>query len=84
MKLPDKDILRPDEVALYFQVSVRQVYAWCNEGAIVYLKCGGSVRIERQAVVDMIRASVRNNDTVIGLSAKRLSNLNRKSVMQIL
>jgi excisionase family DNA binding protein len=32
--LPNKALLRPDEVAAYFSVDVRTVYLWIEEGII--------------------------------------------------
>ncbi len=50
--LPQKDLLRPDEVATYFRVSLRTVYRWIDEGKLKALKVGKKVtRIKRDAVL---------------------------------
>lgn len=51
-ELPNKALLRPDEVAEYFDVKPRTVYGWISEGKIEAVKVGGTVRIKRQAVLD--------------------------------
>jgi excisionase family DNA binding protein len=49
--LPDKALLRPDEVAKYFSVSVKTVYRWIDMGRIEGVKiAGGLVRIPREAI----------------------------------
>lgn len=58
--LPEKELLRPDEVAEYFRVSTRTVYGWISTGkegeALQAVKIGGTVRIPRQAVINFQRA----------------------------
>ena len=49
--LPDKALLRPDEVAAYFRVSVSTVYRWIDCGTMKAVKIAGKcVRIPREAV----------------------------------
>ena len=45
--LPDKDLLRPDEVAKFWRVSVKTIYRWIDLGIMPGVKKGGTVRIER-------------------------------------
>lgn len=51
-ELPNKALLRPDEVAVYFSVKIRTIYGWINDGKIEAVKVGGTIRITRQAVLD--------------------------------
>jgi excisionase family DNA binding protein len=45
--LPDKPLLRPDEVAKFWSVSVKTIYRWIDTGIIQAVKKGGTVRIPR-------------------------------------
>jgi len=49
--LPNKELLRPDEVAKYFSVTRRTVYLWCENGYLEAVKIGGTVRIKRESVI---------------------------------
>lgn len=46
--LPDKDLLRPDEVAKFWRVSTKTVYRWVEMGIIPGRKKGGTLRIARE------------------------------------
>lgn len=50
--LPDKKLLRPDEVAKYCRVSVKTIYSWCDGGIIKSLKVKGTrtIRIPREEI----------------------------------
>jgi excisionase family DNA binding protein len=51
--LPDKTLLRPDEVAAYYSVKVRTVRGWIATGKLDAVKiAGGLLRIRRD---DMIK-----------------------------
>jgi len=50
--LPNKALLRPDEVAVYFSVKPSTIYGWINEGKLNAIKVGGTTRIPRQAIFD--------------------------------
>lgn len=51
-KLPEKAMLRPDEVANYFGVTRQTVYNWIEDGKISAKKCSKNViRISRDAVI---------------------------------
>jgi excisionase family DNA binding protein len=45
--LPDKELLRPDEVAKFWRVSVKTIYRWIEIGIIPGVKKGGTVRVRR-------------------------------------
>ena len=49
-KLPDKELLRPDEVASYFRVSPRTVYRWLELNPAWEVRINGTVRIKRAAL----------------------------------
>lgn len=55
--LPNKEFLRPDEVANYFSLSLSTIYGWINEGKIDAVNIGPSntIRIRREEVKKMIR-----------------------------
>ena len=56
--LPKKDLYTPKEVADYFQVTVRAIYKWHDEGKIRGLKISDKVlRIPRREVVEIIIVS---------------------------
>lgn len=48
--LPNKELLRPDEVAEYFSVSRSTIYLWIDHGILIAEKYRGTVRIPREAV----------------------------------
>lgn len=48
--LPQKELLRVDEVASYFDVSNRTVYLWIDNGILEAEKIGGTIRIPRESV----------------------------------
>ncbi|HOD34417.1 MAG TPA: helix-turn-helix domain-containing protein [Syntrophales bacterium] len=53
--LPERDLLRPKEVADYFQVPVRRVYQWREEGLLKGINfTGGTLRIFRASVIAFI------------------------------
>lgn len=50
-ELPNKSLLRPDEVAEYYSVSVKTVRGWIATGKLDARKiAGGLLRIPREAV----------------------------------
>ena len=54
--LPNKSLLRIDEVALFFGVHQRTVTRWLNEGTLEHVKPGGkTIRIFRESVVKLIK-----------------------------
>jgi len=49
--LPDKALLRPDEVAAYYSVSVKTVRGWIATGKLEAIKiAGGLLRIRRETI----------------------------------
>jgi excisionase family DNA binding protein len=46
--LPDKDLLRPDEVAKFWRVSVKTIYRWIDIGVMPGVKKGGTVRVPKE------------------------------------
>ena len=59
-KLPDKEWLRPDEVADYFSMSVKTIYNWIDKGKIKAVRVGESkiLRIKREFVKKMTQKIV--------------------------
>lgn len=47
-QLPEKELLRPDEVARFWSVSVKTIYRWIELGIIPGIKKGGTVRVPRK------------------------------------
>jgi len=51
MDLPNKELLRPDEVATYYSVSVKTVRGWIATGKLEAVKiAGGLLRVPRTAI----------------------------------
>lgn len=50
-ELPKKELLRPDEVAKYFSVSVRTVLRWVREKKIKAVRVVGVTRIPKKEVI---------------------------------
>lgn len=46
--LPEKSLLRPDEVAAFWSVSVKTIYRWIDLGILDAVKKGGTVRVPRE------------------------------------
>ena len=46
--LPAKQLLRPDEVAAFWSVSVKTIYRWIDLGILEGVKKGGTVRVPRE------------------------------------
>jgi excisionase family DNA binding protein len=53
--LPEKELLRPDEVAAYFSVTRRTVYNWIKEGKLESRKASSLVRIYRDSVLELLQ-----------------------------
>jgi len=47
-ELPAKSLLRPDEVARFWSVSVKTIYRWIDIGILEAVKKGGTLRITRE------------------------------------
>ncbi len=54
--LPDKELLRPNEIAEYFSVSIKTVYGWIDQGKLDAVKLfpSGPLRIKKSALQNMI------------------------------
>lgn len=52
--LPDKPLLRVEEVAAFFQISRRTVYAWYETDKIKGTNLNGVLRIYRQTLLELI------------------------------
>lgn len=53
-KLPDKELLRPDEVAAYYSVTIRTVRNWISLGKLDAVRIAGrTLRIPREAVLSL-------------------------------
>lgn len=46
--LPNKNLLRPDEVAAFWSVSVKTIYRWIDLGILEAVKKGGTIRVPRE------------------------------------
>jgi len=51
--LPEKELLRPDEVAKYFSVTRKTVYRWIETGKLRAVKIARLIRIPREAILEM-------------------------------
>jgi excisionase family DNA binding protein len=49
--LPEKTLLRPDEVASFLRVSIKTVYRWYAKRQLRGVKVKRSVRIYRESVI---------------------------------
>ena len=47
-KLPNRELLKPGEVARFWQVSRKSIYFWISQGEMKAVKKGGTVRIPRE------------------------------------
>lgn len=50
--LPQKPLLRVDECAIYFDVSVSTIYLWIDHGILIAEKYRGTIRIPRESVLN--------------------------------
>ncbi len=58
--LPNKILLRVDEVATFFDVSNRTIYNWIESGILKACNPrGGSLRIFRKSVIDAIENGMK-------------------------
>jgi len=54
---PIKELLRPDEVADFFNVSKRTIYNWCESGLFQTCKIKQTIRIYRSSVIEYLKNS---------------------------
>lgn len=55
--LPEKELLRVDEVATFFSVSSKTVYLWIDHGLLIAEKYRGVIRVPRESIVKFRLAS---------------------------
>ncbi len=53
--VPKRQLLRPVEVAVFFGVSAKTIYRWCDMGLMESVKLNGSVRVLRASVLSFLR-----------------------------
>ena len=54
-ELPNKALLRPDEVARFCGVAVSTIYSWIDQGKLEAVKLAGTtLRIRRETVLMLI------------------------------
>ena len=56
--LPDKELLRPDEVAAYYSVSEKTVRGWIATGKLMAVKVVKGWRIHKQDALDLQKPSI--------------------------
>ena len=52
--LPNKTLLRPNDVASFLSVSLKTVYRWHRLGTIEGIKVKGSLRIYRDSILKLV------------------------------
>jgi excisionase family DNA binding protein len=58
-KLPDKELLRPEEVAKYYSVKLKTVYRWIDSGKLEGTKIAGrALRINRNALKTLEKSTI--------------------------
>jgi hypothetical protein len=57
--LPDKPLLRVEEVAVFFDVTKRTIYSWyqADPQKLKGTNVAGVLRIYRQSVIDLVKAN---------------------------
>ena len=61
------DLLRPDQLATEFDVSIRTIYRWIAHGKIRSIRIGRIVRISRAEFVRLCQS----NDTSVSVSVPK-------------
>jgi len=56
--LPDKELLRPDEVAKYLSVNRKTVYQWISSGKMEAVKVSRLLRIPRAEVIGFQKSTL--------------------------
>lgn len=62
MSLPDRELLRPGEVARFLGVSAKTVYRWCDMGLLEAYKLNKSVRVIRRSLLDFMEKGLSNKN----------------------
>lgn len=60
MDLPDRELLRPSEVARFLGVSTKTVYRWCDMGLLEAYKLSKSVRVLRSSLLEFLAKGLNN------------------------
>ena len=81
--IPNRQLLRIDEVASFFQITKTTVYNWYEDDKIKGTKINGILRIYRQSIIDMIisgngKKGKEESEKAIEIKIKRVSRPNRK------
>lgn len=58
--LPNKKLLRVDEVATFLRVSPSTVYFWCQKGQLKFTKLRHTIRVFRESVVEYCQKGQEN------------------------
>jgi len=54
--IPNKILFRPDETAVIFDVSIRTIYLWVEEGKLDAIRPNkGIIRIFRRSILSLLR-----------------------------
>jgi excisionase family DNA binding protein len=62
--LPNKSLLRPDEVATFMRVCVKTVYRWCELGKLQGVNLGKTLRIYRKSVIELLEKSGTDENAI--------------------
>ncbi len=58
-ELPNKELLRPSEVAEYLSVAISTIYSWVETGKIEGVKLPGkTIRIKRQTILNLQKSTL--------------------------
>lgn len=70
--LPNKPLLRVDEVAEFFQVTKQTVYMWYENDKLKGCKIDNTLRIYRQSIVELIETNngKKNGETIAEVEHK--------------
>lgn len=61
-KLPEKELLLPDEAARYFTVNRKTIYRWVESGKLKAVKLSkATIRITRESVINL-KEAIKNCD----------------------
>lgn len=57
-EIPDKTLLRPDEVAALFRVSMQSIYNWVKRGDLPCVRrIGQPIRFRRTDIIDILNTN---------------------------
>lgn len=59
IKFPDKELLRPDELAKIFNVSKQVIYLWIETGELEAVRIGKkALRVKKRDAMKMVRPAI--------------------------